>query len=152
MLALSFAALTLGKPAEPDFPALYRKLEAATLANNAKSMKAWYAQNTASNYQYRSRDGVTFNRRTFIKGIDEQAAAVQRVVSFKMVIKGPTKVGTALQIEVKTDFAGITTFDGVKMRLTDKSTVSDTWQNVKGAWKLVKSRQTAADTQMQPGN
>lgn len=149
VLVVAYVSLLLQAPLPPDWNAVYASLESATRANDAKAMQTWYEQQTAIGYFYTSRDGVGFPRSLFIAGIKDQTAAVKKVISYKQSIRASGH-SEPIVVEVTSDFEGRSEFDGVPMKLTDRSVQKDTWHHLGDRWKLTTSKQIASETQMTP--
>ncbi len=145
------ALLLLGGPLDDPRPLLvarYRQFNDATARNDGAAMVAWYRRHSAPSFRYTSKDGNTFPRNAFLKGLAEQSRSIQQALKSdlkvsRFEVKGDTAVAT-----VSSEFEGKLRFDTALLRLVDKSTARDTWKRAKSGWLLVQSVQIKADTQM----
>lgn len=151
MIVSSLCAIALLGPVadlKPTLEARYRQYNEAAAKNDGKAMIGWYTRNASPTFKYTSKDGNTYTRKDFLDGLREQVKSIKKPLrSTYKVVKVVTKGKEATAI-VTTDFEGLVNFDGVALRLVDKSTCRDIWTQGKAGWQLTKSVQVQADTQM----
>jgi hypothetical protein len=155
MIVTSLCALVVLGPVadpKPTLDALYRQYNDAVTKNDGKAMVAWFSKLATPSFTYTSKDGNKYLRKDFLDGLRDQAKSIKKPLRstyklVKVVTKG--KVATAI---VATEFEGLANFDGVALRLVDKSTTRDTWTQAKAGWQLTKSVQVTGDTQMFNGS
>lgn len=156
MISPSICALLVFSPVATDpKPVLethYRQYNEAVIKNDGKAMAAWYDRFAGPKFTYLSKSGNTYQRKDFIAGQIDQAKSIKKAVksTFKVIrVVSKGNVATAI---VTTDFEGLAKFNGGVLRLVDKSTMRDTWTEGKSGWRLTKSVQVQADTQMFNGS
>lgn len=147
------AALLLGSPPQAgDLKSLlntrYRQFNEALLKNDAKSLARWVSANLAPTFRYTSKDGNSYGRDAFGKGLRDQVAMTKKPLSSKLTLRRITQQGRQATAVVDSVFQGLVNFDTATLKLVDHSTTTDTWQRQGADWKLVRSVQTKADTQM----
>lgn len=149
MVISCLAAVVLAGPgAPPKFPSLYGALNGSILKNDAPAITKWYSQNCGPEFTYRSHDGNVFTRKAFLEGVVEQCKSIEKVGKSATDVVRVQKKGAAYVVTVKSTFEGQVRFDGTPLRLVDKSTTEDTWVAAGNGWRMKRSVQTAADTQM----
>jgi hypothetical protein len=155
MIVSSLCAVVLLGPVadpKPTLEARYRQFNEATAKNDGKAMVAWYTRNATSGFKYTSKDGNTYVRKDFIDGLRDQVKSIKKPLRSTFKVLRVTTKGKEATAVVSTDFEGLVNFDGVALRLVDKSTCRDTWVQGKAGWQLTKSVQVHADTQMFNGS
>jgi predicted lipid-binding transport protein (Tim44 family) len=145
-----FALVALGPGADPKptLVARYRQFNEAAARNDGAKMVAWYQRFAAPSFRYTSKDGNGFDRPAFLKGLRDQAKTIQKPLKSLLTVKRVEVNGKTAVATVATEFEGLIRFDQATLRLVDKSTTRDTWTLTKGDWRLTRSVQTQADTQM----
>jgi hypothetical protein len=151
ILCLAAAAL-LGQGFAADLKstlnARYQQLNAALKRNDSQAVEKWLKQNLTSDFKYTSKDGHSFGREAFAKGLKEQVQQTKQVLISTVQLSQFGQSKQSASVFVKSDFKGKVNFDGRELTLVDHSQTSDTWVKVGTDWKLDRSIQTKDDTQM----
>lgn len=128
--------------------ARYDEFNTAMGKNNSPALMGWLKSNLDPTFVYRSKDGNTYGYKDFVDGLRDQLKSTEKVKKCEMKLGSIVVNGKSAKVTYKSDFEGQVRFDGVPMRLTDVSTTIDLWKETPKGWRLFKSSQTQATTQM----
>jgi ketosteroid isomerase-like protein len=131
-----------------DLQAKYTQLDNALARLDVKTAEKWLRDNATADFSYTSHDKNKYDLAGFAKGLRDQIAVTKKVTDSGVQVIQVKQIGNMATVTAKSHTNAKMTFDGQPMTLVDKSQTTDTWVKVGSAWKIKRSVQTAADTQM----
>ena len=152
-LALASILLFTALPPEPGpkdaLAAKYKQFNLLIQKGDHAGAVAWIKNTCMPKFTYTSYQKNKYDRPGYLAGVQQQIQSTSKVLVSTMTLRTVEKKGDQWVAIVASDFKGIVTIDNRRMTLIDKGVVTDTWTKSGKEWKLVKSVQVNADTQMQ---
>lgn len=152
-IALVAALLVPGLAAadiKSDFQAIYSSFDGSVSKRDFPAVKKWAARYMLPAFTYTSRDGNKFDRASYLKGIQDQISITRKVAESWIKVRSVRVAGAVATVEYDSNTSATVAFDSQELRLEDKDHCVDTWVKAGPAWKLKRSVQKTADTQMYP--
>jgi hypothetical protein len=148
VLLVMLSCLATANDLQKTLEARYRELNNAIKKGDAKAVEAWANRHLAQDFEFESRDKRKYDRKTMIAGLRQQMSVTTKVIHSNQKIDRAAVKGNQATLRVATDFKALVKLEKTELTLTDKIEQTDTWVRVGNDWKLSRTLQTKADTQM----
>lgn len=133
-----------------DFQQIYSSFDGSVSKRDTAAVKKWADRYLLPTFTYTSRDGNKFDRASYLKGVHDQISITRKVAESWVKVRSVKVAGSVATVEYDSNTRATVVFDGQELRLEDKDHCVDTWVKTGAAWKLKRSVQKSADTQMYP--